>query len=216
MGDNIKKTEEFLKRKFEESEYFKTREEEKVYRIEHSYRVANIGKAIAEREGFNVEAMIIGCLLHDVSYCMTFITHEDHVGHGRTSARIARGFLKTLDLDEKTIGEICYGIAIHVDGKADFEGEENGFTNSISDADNIDRFDVYRIYDILRRDNLYIMTLDEKKAYVEKKISRLNELKDFEISTKTGKELWLEKINYQIGYYERLREQMKNSSEISK
>ena len=42
------------------------------YRLAHSYRVANIGKEIAEKEGLNVENLIIACLLHDVSYCTPF------------------------------------------------------------------------------------------------------------------------------------------------
>ena len=37
------------------------------YRLAHSYRVANIGKEIAEKEGLNVEDLIIACLLHGVS-----------------------------------------------------------------------------------------------------------------------------------------------------
>ena len=37
------------------------------YHLAHSYRVANIGKEIAEKEGLNVEDLIIACLLHDVS-----------------------------------------------------------------------------------------------------------------------------------------------------
>lgn len=38
------------------------------YRLAHSYRVVNIGKEIAEKEGLNVEDLMIACLLHDVSY----------------------------------------------------------------------------------------------------------------------------------------------------
>ncbi len=37
------------------------------YRLAHSYRVTNIGKKIAKKEGLNVEDLMIACLLHDVS-----------------------------------------------------------------------------------------------------------------------------------------------------
>ncbi|MSS55956.1 HD domain-containing protein [Holdemanella biformis] len=37
------------------------------YRLAHSYRVVNIGKEFAEKEGLNVEDLMIACLLHDVS-----------------------------------------------------------------------------------------------------------------------------------------------------
>ena len=36
-------------------------------KIKDTYRVAIIGKEIAEKEGLNVEDLIIACLLHDVS-----------------------------------------------------------------------------------------------------------------------------------------------------
>ena len=32
------------------------------YHLAHSYRVANIGKEIAEKEGLNVEDLMIACL----------------------------------------------------------------------------------------------------------------------------------------------------------
>ena len=64
----VKLTEEFLKRKFNESEYFADKKSEKDYRFEHSVRVANIGKEIAEKEKMDSDAMVIACLLHDISY----------------------------------------------------------------------------------------------------------------------------------------------------
>jgi len=55
-----------------------------------------------------------------------------------------------IGINPSEVDEICYGIAIHVDGKSDFKGEKTPLALSIGDADNIDRFDVYRIYDGLR------------------------------------------------------------------
>ena len=59
----IRKTEEFLKSKFDSGKYFSSHPEAKAYRVEHSYRVANIGREIAEKEGFDVTGMIVACLL---------------------------------------------------------------------------------------------------------------------------------------------------------
>ena len=50
----IAKTEAFLKETFVASTYLQANPTERDYRLEHSYRVANIAKAIAEAEGFNV------------------------------------------------------------------------------------------------------------------------------------------------------------------
>ena len=62
----IKAAEEFLKEKFEHATEFE--QPDIAYRIEHTYRVANIGREIAVKEGFDETEMVIACLLHDVSY----------------------------------------------------------------------------------------------------------------------------------------------------
>lgn len=206
--DNIKATEEFLISKFEESNYFKEHKDEKEYRLEHTYRVANIGKEIAEREGLNVEAMIIACLLHDVSYANAFEEDDDWLNHGRNSAKIAREYLKQINISEKDIEDICYGIAIHVDGKSDFKGTENTFAVTVSDADNIDRFDVYRIYDILRMNEFDKKSLSEKKEFVDTFIRKLNKLKEVEFATKTATVIWKDKIEYQLSFFNKLKVQL--------
>jgi len=108
---------------------------------------------MAEKEGFDVTEMVIACLLHDVSYCRDFKEESDWLNHGRKAAQIARPFLEELGLPKGRIEDICYGIAIHVDDKADFPGARTSFAESIGDADNIDRFDVYRIYETLEKGN---------------------------------------------------------------
>ena len=50
----IAKTEAFLKDTFAASTYLQANPTDRDYRLEHSYRVANIAKTIAETEGFNV------------------------------------------------------------------------------------------------------------------------------------------------------------------
>ena len=163
--DLIEKTEEFVKRKFDEGEYFSSHPEDKAYRIEHTYRVANIGRKIAEEEGFDETEMVLACLLHDVSYCEVFGEEgawpqwEDH---GRLAAEIARPFLQELGLPEDRIQDICYGIAIHVDDEADFEGERTAFAVSIGDADNIDRFDAYRLHEMLNKSAFLDLSYEEK------------------------------------------------------
>ena len=60
----VEKTEKFLKDTFAASEYLNTHPVERDYRLEHSYRVANIAKQIAESEGFDVTHAVIAGLLH--------------------------------------------------------------------------------------------------------------------------------------------------------
>ena len=68
----VRLTEGFLKREFEGGAFLSTHPKDKAYRLEHSYRVANIGYQIAQKEGFDETGMVIACLLHDVSYCEEF------------------------------------------------------------------------------------------------------------------------------------------------
>src|SRR5690625_5120751 len=102
-------------------------------------RVAYIGRQIAKGEGFDQEVLVIGCLLHDLSYVQYFVEEDDWLNHGRNAAKLARPFLETLSLSSAQVDEICYGIAIHVDDEADFKGERSPLALSIGDADNIDR-----------------------------------------------------------------------------
>ena len=171
------KAEAFLKRKFAESEYFAENPAAMAYRLEHTYRVANIGKLIAAREGFDETEMVLACLLHDISYCERF-GENGWREHGRRAAKIARPFLRELGLAEDRVNDICYGIAIHVDDEADFPGERTAFALTVSDADNIDRFDVYRIHETLCGDGFLEKSLAEKLELAEGRLGRLRELLD--------------------------------------
>ncbi len=210
----IRKTEGFLKKKLAEGEYMKRNPSALEYRIAHSYRVANIGKEIAEKEGLDVTTMIIGCLLHDVSYCETFRNEEDWRNHGRSAAKIAKPFLEELGLPEDRVRDILFGIAIHVDDEADFEGEYTVFARTIGEADNIDRFDVYRIYENLEASKFSSLSHQEKTAAVEKTLKNLRSYKDIEMASKTSRDLWIQRLDYYIGFYEKLGNQLKNSTEV--
>ena len=202
---------DFLKKRFDESEYFADKKSEKDYRFEHSVRVANIGKIIAEKEGMDSDAMVIACLLHDISYINEFKTREEARNHGRYSAKIARPFLEEIGIKPEVIEDICYGIAIHVDDEADFPGERTAFALSVGDADNIDRFDAYRIFENLKWVKYDEMSLPEKNEHVNKVIERLESYKNLDFATETGKKMWIEKLDYQIGFYKKLLAQIKNS-----
>lgn len=180
-------------------------ESEKRYRYEHSLRVAAVGRKIAVSEDLDKEALALGCILHDVG---TFDCRDNPKEHGRVSAKIARKFLRTLDLSKEKVEEICYGIAIHVDDKADFHGEKTVLNESISDSDNIDRFDSYRIYDTLRYLRFHEMTVDEQLDYLNKVIPKLKGYTKQEFATKTATTMWTDNVEFQIQFYERLKYQL--------
>ena len=210
----ITKTEAFLKDTFAASTYLQSHPTDRDYRLEHSYRVANIAKAISEAEGFNVTYAVIAGLLHDIAYCEEMVTREDRINHGRRSAAIARPFLESLGLPTDAVNEICYGIAIHVDDEADFQWERTPFCETVGDADNIDRFDAYRIYETLEYLKFSEMSLVDKQEKVASTIEKLNRFKEMKLGTVTAKNLWIQRLDYYIGFYEKLKAQLDNSTAI--
>ena len=210
----ISKIEAFLKDTFAESSYLQAHPTDRDYRLEHSYRVANIAKTIAEAEGFDVTYAVIAGLLHDIAYCEEMVTREDRMNHGRRSAAIARPFLENLGLPADAVNEICYGIAIHVDDEADFEWERTPFCETVGDSDNIDRFDAYRIYETLEYLKFSEMRLEDKCEKVASTIDKLTRFKEMKLGTATAKNLWIQRLDYYIGFYEKLKAQLDNSRSI--
>jgi len=157
---------------------------------------------------------VIAGLLHDIAYCEEMVTREDRMNHGRRSAAIARHFLENLGLPADAVNEICYGIAIHVDDEADFGWERTPFCETVGDADNIDRFDAYRIYETLEYLKFSEMSLDDKMERVVSTIEKLTRFKEMKLGTVTAKELWLQRLDYYIGFYEKLKAQLENSTTI--
>ena len=213
-AEMIAKTEAFLKETFAASSYLQANPTDRDYRLEHSYRVANIAKTITEAEGLDVTYAVIAGLLHDIAYCEEMVTREDRLNHGRRSAAIARPFLESLGLPADAVNEICYGIAIHVDDEADFEWERTPFCETVGDADNIDRFDVYRIYESLQWMQFSEMPLTQKQSQVDSIMEKLTRYKEMKLGTETAKKLWIERLDYQLGVYDKLKAQLDNSTAI--
>ena len=207
----IKKTEEFLKQTFANSEFLQANPAEAAYRLEHSYRVANLAKKIALAEGFDITDAVVAGLLHDIAYCEEMHTQEQRRNHGRRGAEIARSFLESLGFSAERVNAICYGIAIHVDDSASFEWERTPFSETVGDADNIDRFDVYRIYEILQLQKFSDMTLQQKVDRVNTALTRLRGLLQMKLGTVTAQNLWTQRLEYYISFYEKLEDQLKNS-----
>lgn len=211
MERNISRTIDFLKQQFDDSNYMSKNQKSKKYRFEHTIRVANIGKEIAKKEGLDEEALVIGCLLHDISYINEFSLKDDWLNHGRNSAKIVRPFLMTLKLSKEQMDEICYGIAIHVDDISDFPGRRSPLAISIGDSDNIDRFDVFRIYENLENKSFEELSFKEQAEYVHNTLDKLNKYQSMELATNAATDMWVDKITFQIQFFERLKSQLEAS-----
>ena len=182
------------------------------YRYEHSLRVASIALDIAKKEGLDEDRCYIGALLHDLGYSVPYDNPKEYVNHGRIGAKLARPFLESLGYSEEEVNEICYGIAIHVDDKADFEGKRTALAVTIGDADNIDRYDAFSIYDRLTWVDYKNLSLEKQKEHVDTVLSSLNKYLDYECATRTATLMWKEKISFQLEFYNRLKKQIENST----
>lgn len=212
---NIQKTEVFLIERFDGCAFFKEHPADGEYRLQHSYRVAHIAGEIARREGLDEEGLIIGGLLHDVGYCLPFEGEDTWQEHGRMSARLARPFLEQLDLSPERVQEICYGIAIHVDGEADFPGEKTPFALSIGEADDVDRFDAYRIYETMVFEDFRNLKIEDKCKWLWKKLDWISRRLGEKSGTETAGQMIAERLLYQRQYYEKVLEQMEHSVAIT-
>jgi len=207
MTEFIRKTEAFIREKFLNTGNNDTFDWK--YRYEHSLRVAGIGQRIAREEGMDEEALIIGGLLHDIGY-VECKSKEDHDVHGRISARIAREFLTSINYDPEKTETVCYGIKIHTEPVEDYERKPTAFEDSIADADNIDRFDAYRLYLALDYNKLENMTPDQMIETSNQTIERYERYVKSEFATGTATAMWREIISLQLGYYKRLKTQMED------
>jgi hypothetical protein len=176
------------------------------YRWLHTLRVTNIGVRIARAEKANLEHVVLGCLLHDVAWFDDPVEHRDH---GRLGAQVSRPFLTELGLPPEDVEAICYAIAVHVDDKADFDHPVTLESKIVSDADNVDRFDAYRLL-------LYCQNeMDDLDALVEKLRPRIETLENYRdrqiMGTPTGNKLFNEKLDRQIEVFMAIVAQKENS-----
>jgi putative nucleotidyltransferase with HDIG domain len=171
------------------------------YRWQHTLRVSNYGRMIAEAEGANVELVIAACLLHDVAH----FDQDNWKEHGRLGARIIRPFLADLGYSPEETDNICYSVAVHVDGRADVEHPETLESKIVSDADNIDRFGAYRIIQWCTAD------VENYEGLTAKLRQRLQTLEDYRrrrvMETETGHHLFNRQLELQIAFFKALVEE---------
>lgn len=166
------------------------------YRMEHTLRVAHYGKQIAEEEGANIEQVVAACLLHDISH---FESEENYRSHGRLGAETSQPILQELGYSSQEVDNICYSIAVHVDGEAGYDHPETLESKIVSDADNIDRFGAFRVIQWCTVD------VDSYEALIEKLRNRISKLREYQqnnpLETNTGKKLFDTQLRLQIDFF---------------
>lgn len=178
------------------------------YRFRHTLRVAELGRRIARAEGLSEDALVVGCLLHDLAYSEVMPDEAAWRGHGKRSAALARPFVETLALPDADREALLFGIAIHVDDVSGFPGERSPLACSIGDCDNLDRFDVYRVYEQLERVGFSTLDADAQRAFVAKAQAHLRHCENAPVSTATARALWQDRLAFQNEFYRRLSAQL--------
>ncbi|MCQ2576811.1 MAG: HD domain-containing protein [Treponema sp.] len=219
MTDRIQKTIDFLNKTFDVSEFWKSHPSSRQYRYDHSMRVAKIGKTIAENENFDVEAVVIACLLHDCSYGLDFdiskswnysepapeVAAYDKLGlisiHGYISALHAKKFVEEeLGYSGKQLEDICNAIALHtaIPENAKVSAVDNLFVKTIRDADEIDHECPFRLYEEINKFDFCNQTQKARqefiwntKGYQEHRINGMYQ----DLRTETARRLY--KKNYE-------------------
>ncbi len=167
------------------------------YRWKHTLRVCYYGQQLAEAEGANVELTLAACLLHDVGV----FEEGDWQDHGRLGARLSRPYLQAL-YSPAEAEHICYSVALHADDRADFEHPPTIESKIVSDADNIDRFDVYRLLKFCQPD------IDDFDLLAARARERKQKLEDYRrrqiMGTRSGNELFNRQLDYQIAFFDAL------------
>lgn len=174
-------------------------EHDPVYRWDHTLRVARYGQQIAQAEGADVEVVVAACLLHDLAH---FDPMENYKDHGRAGAEMSRQLLAELGYADDRVDSICYAIAVHVDGEADFDHPRTLEADIVSDADNIDRFGAYRIL------QWCLPEMDDFPALAENLRQRVPHLegylRDNPLETEAGKVLFDQQLKRQIAFFNAL------------
>jgi hypothetical protein len=165
------------------------------YRWFHTLRVANWGKRLAEAEEGNPEQTIAACLLHDIA---VFDAGEPG-DHGRLGARISRPFLQELGYTPAQVDNICFAVATHVDGVADFEHPMKMEAKIVTDADNIDRFGPYRLVEYC------LPHMQDYEKLIARLKDRLPTLERYRreqvLETRTGQEYFNQQLDLQIAVF---------------
>ena len=163
------------------------------YRWQHTLRVAQYAKVIAENEAIDTELVLAACFLHDIAWFDT--NAETSREHGRMGAEKAQPFLESLGYSKKQIKNICYSIAAHVNET----NPETIEAKVVSDADNVDRFGPYRILQWCFSD---IQDYEALAAKLNERILRLERYRDENpLYTSTGRQLFAEQINLQLRFF---------------
>lgn len=207
---------EFFINKCEDSNYLKNNQEIKNYIIHHTLRVAKNAHILAKEYNLDEVIMVVGSLLHGMSYSTDLSKMEGSVNHGIISAEISRDFVSTLDISDYQKQQILLGVAIHAgESQGDFAGEPSLEAKCIRDADMMDNLvGNYRIYQIFEEENFKNINLFGQVKFLERKIKEIKNEIPYIASTELATKVINEGLEYSVEFYTKLKKQLTDQLEI--
>ena len=184
----------------------------KWYRYEHSLRVASWGKMLvkdAKRRGIEVDEFVVrmACMLHDIGKFEAFLIPNK--SHGLVGSEMARPFLKSLGIDDKTTEDICYCIACHSGDYHQYEYDEILEAHYVEEADDLDRYGFLRVLAKIGDWKESSKTMDELISKIDSYVLRLKRhLKNMNPKSPLANKLLKKQIKLQIDSFLGYRKQM--------
>jgi uncharacterized protein len=107
-----------------------------------------------------------------------------------------------LEYSESEVDNICYSIAVHVDGNAGYSHEDTIEARIVSDADNIDRFGAFRVIQWCNE------SIADYDTLIDKLRKRILKLKEYQLNnpleTKTGRRFFSAQLAHQIDFFNKI------------
>ena len=184
----------------------------KWYRYEHSLRVASFGKMLvddAKKRGMSVDEFTVrmACMLHDIGKFEAFLI--PNMSHGLVGAKMARPFLKSLGIDDKTIEDICWCITCHSGEYDQYEYVDLIEAHFTEEADDIDRYGMLRVLakigDWKESSKDYLEVIEKIDKYIA---SLRHHKKNIKCTSPKAEKIIRKEINLQIEAFYGYRKQM--------
>lgn len=181
-----------------------------LYRYEHSIRVAENARLIAQEEEIPEEPLVLACLLHDIGY-----RESETLGgfgiHTFVGADIARSYLESIDYNREYREEMITAIARH-NLTEEIPEDMTVFQMSVRDCDDIDRYDIIRTSMVLG-DCVHEKTNVEIIESCDKAIEKTMWLMSLKRGTKTAKDMIEKVCMKRIGLLQEIQAQARKGFE---
>lgn len=160
----------------------------------HVERVVKLARFIAEREGADVEVVVMAAKLHDIA--------RDAENHALESARVAREILTKEERDERFIKAVVHAIEAH----SFSSGVEPKTLEAkvLSDADKLDAMGAIGVARAFMYSGEKGRSIEDTLKHFEEKLLRLKDM----LYTKTARRMAERRHEFLVKFYEEIKKEL--------